>query len=161
MKVLFVPSIMCLLVPLIYLSFTLKGELGEAHNTAHMHTHGHGNEKIKGSTVMLILGVGALVFVPVFKTVTHLPPYIGMLLGLGVLWVISELINPHADEAARRPFSAAGALSRIDSSSVLFFLGILLAVGALESMEILTHFATLLNTTFGDNRIIVKLIGLL
>jgi Na+/H+ antiporter NhaD/arsenite permease-like protein len=110
---------------------------------------------------MLILGVGALVFVPVFKTVTHLPPYIGMLLGLGVLWVISELINPHADEAARRPFSAAGALSRIDSSSVLFFLGILLAVGALESMEILTHFATLLNTTFGDNRIIVTLIGLL
>ena len=161
MKVLFVPSIMCLLVPLIYLSFTLKGELGEAHNTAHMHTHGEGNEKIKGSTVMLILGVGALVFVPVFKTVTHLPPYIGMLLGLGVLWVISEMINPHADEAARRPFSAAGALSRIDSSSVLFFLGILLAVGALESMEILTHFATLLNTTFGDNRIIVTLIGLL
>ncbi|MFM7430998.1 MAG: sodium:proton antiporter NhaD, partial [Flammeovirgaceae bacterium] len=161
MKVLFMPSIMCLLVPLIYLSFTLKGELGEAHNTAHMHTHGNENEKVKGSTVMLILGVGALVFVPVFKTVTHLPPYIGMLLGLGVLWVISELINPHADEAARRPFSAAGALSRIDSSSVLFFLGILLAVGALESMEILTHFATFLNTTFGDNRIIVTLIGLL
>ncbi|MFM7852688.1 MAG: sodium:proton antiporter NhaD, partial [Flammeovirgaceae bacterium] len=134
-KVLFLPSIVCLVVPLLYLSFTLKGELGEHQNTAHMHTHS--DEKIKGSTIMLILGVGALVFVPVFKTVTHLPPYIGMLLGLGVIWVVSELINPHADEAARRPYTAAGALSRIDSSSVLFFLGILLAVSALESMEIL------------------------
>jgi Na+/H+ antiporter NhaD/arsenite permease-like protein len=162
MKVLFIPSILCLLVPLIYLSFTLKGELGEHHNTAHMHTHGNGgNDHVKGSTAMLMLGVGALVFVPIFKTVTHLPPYIGMLMGLGVLWVVSELINPHADEAARRPFTAAGALSRIDSSSVLFFLGILLAVGALESMHILTHFAELLSSAFGDNRIIVTLIGLL
>jgi Na+/H+ antiporter NhaD/arsenite permease-like protein len=160
MKVLFIPSILCLLVPLLYLSFTLKGELGEHQHTAHMHTHGE-DEKVKGSTAMLILGVGALVFVPIFKTVTHLPPYIGMLMGLGVLWVVSELINPHADEAARRPFTAAGALSRIDSSSVLFFLGILLAVGALESMHILTHFAELLNTAFGDNRIIITLIGLL
>jgi Na+/H+ antiporter NhaD/arsenite permease-like protein len=162
MKVLFIPSVLCLLVPLIYLSFTLKGELGEHQNTAHMHTHGNGaNDHVKGSTAMLMLGVGALVFVPIFKTITHLPPYIGMLMGLGVLWVVSELINPHADEAARRPFTAAGALSRIDSSSVLFFLGILLAVGALESMHILTHFAELLSSAFGDNRIIVTLIGLL
>ena len=160
MKVLFVPSIVCLVVPLLYLSFTLKGELGEYKNTAHMHTE-HGNEKIKGSTAMLILGVGALVFVPVFKTITHLPPYIGMLLGLGVLWVVSELINPHADEASRRPYTATGALSRIDSSSVLFFLGILLAVGALESMEILHHFASFLDKSLGDNRIIITLIGLL
>jgi Na+/H+ antiporter NhaD/arsenite permease-like protein len=159
MKVLFLPSIICLVVPLLYLSFTLKGELGELQNTAHMHTHS--DEKIKGSTIMLILGVGALVFVPVFKTVTHLPPYIGMLLGLGIIWVVSELINPHADEAARKPYTAAGALSRIDSSSVLFFLGILLAVSALESMEILHHFAEFLDKSLGDNRIIVTLIGLL
>jgi NhaD family Na+/H+ antiporter len=160
MKVLFIPSILCLLVPLLYLSFTLKGELGVRENTAHMHTDDHG-EKPKGSTAMLCLGVGALIFVPIFKTITHLPPYIGMLMGLGVLWVVSELINPHADEAARKPFTAAGALSRIDSSSVLFFLGILLAVGALESMHILQNFASLLDSTFGDNRIIVTLIGLL
>jgi Na+/H+ antiporter NhaD/arsenite permease-like protein len=137
MKVLFIPIIMCLLVPLIWLSFTLKGELGERK------------------------GVGALVFVPVFKTITHLPPYIGMLLGLGVIWVVSELINPHADEAARKPYTAAGALSRIDSSSVLFFLGILLAVSALESMEILHHFASFLDKSLGDNRIIITMIGLL
>lgn len=160
MKGLFIPSILCLLVPLVYLSFTLKGDLGEYKNSAHMHTHSE-EGPVKGSTVMLCLGVGALIFVPIFKTITHLPPYIGMLMGLGVLWVVSELINPHADEAARRPFTAAGALSRIDSSSVLFFLGILLAVGALESMHILQHFAASLDTALGDNRVIITFIGLL
>jgi Na+/H+ antiporter NhaD/arsenite permease-like protein len=158
---LFIPSVMCLLVPLLYLTFTLKGELGEHTNTAHMHTHSHSNEVVKGSTTMLILGVGALIFVPIFKTITHLPPYIGMLFGLGVLWVVSEIINPHADEASRKPYTAAGALSRIDSSSVLFFLGILLAVGALESMNILHHFAEWLDHTIGSQSMIVTLIGLL
>jgi Na+/H+ antiporter NhaD/arsenite permease-like protein len=160
MTILFVPSVICLLIPLIYLSFTLKGELGEHKDSAHLHTHGHEGE-IKGSTTMLALGVGALVFVPVFKTITHLPPYIGMLLGLGVLWVVSEFINPEADEAPRKHFSASGALQRIDSSSVLFFLGILLAVGALESMTILGSFATWLDTTVGSQSVIVTLIGLL
>jgi Na+/H+ antiporter NhaD/arsenite permease-like protein len=162
MKVLFVPSVVCLLVPLLFLTFTLKGELGEHENTAHLHTHpGSDKEEIKGSTTMLILGVGALIFVPIFKTVTHLPPYIGMLLGLGVIWVVSELINPHADEVAHKRYSASGALSRIDSSSVLFFLGILLAVGALESMNILHHFAEWLNQTVGSESMIITLIGLL
>jgi Na+/H+ antiporter NhaD/arsenite permease-like protein len=160
MSILFIPSVICLLIPLIYLSFTLKGELGEFKDTAHMHTHGHG-EQIKGSTTMLLLGIGALVFVPIFKTITHLPPYIGMLLGLGVLWVVSEFINPEADEAPRKHFSASGALQRIDSSSVLFFLGILLAVGALESMTILSSFASWLDATVGSQSVIVTLIGLL
>ena len=110
---------------------------------------------------MLFLGIGALVFVPVFKTLTHLPPYVGMLMGLGVLWVVSEMINPHADEALRKPYTAAGALQRIDTSSVLFFLGILLAVAALESMTTLHHFATWLDSTVGSQSIIVTLIGLL
>lgn len=108
---------------------------------------------------MLIVGIGALVFVPVFKTVTHLPPYMGMLLGLGVLWVVSELINPHLDEFEKKKYSAANALSRIDVSSVLFFFGILLAVGALESMQTLHHFAEYLGHVLGDNRIIITLIG--
>jgi Na+/H+ antiporter NhaD/arsenite permease-like protein len=161
MTVLFIPSVLCLMVPLIFLTFTLKGSLGESQNTAHLHTHVNDKEEIRGSTTMLILGVGALIFVPIFKTVTHLPPYIGMLLGLGVIWVVSELINPHADEATHKRYSASGALSRIDSSSVLFFLGILLAVAALESMEILHHFAEWLNQTVGSESIIITLIGLL
>lgn len=160
MTSLFIPSVLCMVVPLLYLTFTLKGGLGETPNAAHDNV-GYGHEKIKGSSIMLFLGVGALVFVPVFKTVTHLPPYIGMLLGLGVLWVVSEMINPHADEALRKPYTASGALQRIDTSSVLFFLGILLAVAALESMEILHHFALWLDQAVGSQAVIVTLIGLL
>jgi Na+/H+ antiporter NhaD/arsenite permease-like protein len=82
-----------------------------------------------------------------------------MLLGLGVLWVVSELIHPELDEAVKKNYTAAGALSRIDVPSVLFFLGILLAVGALESMQVLHHFATTLDTTIGNHSIIISLIG--
>jgi Na+/H+ antiporter NhaD/arsenite permease-like protein len=160
MKVLFVPSVICMLVPLLYLTFTLKGTLGETPNPEH-ENKGYGTEVIKGSAIMLTLGIGALVFVPVFKTVTHLPPYIGMLLGLGVLWVVSEMINPHADEALRKPYTAAGALQRIDTSSVLFFLGILLAVACLEATTTLHHFSTWLDNTVGSQSIIITLIGLM
>jgi Na+/H+ antiporter NhaD/arsenite permease-like protein len=159
-KTLFLPSIICMLVPLIYLTFTLKGTLGDP-VVDNGHLNGESDVPPRGSKTMLILGVSALIFVPVFKTVTHLPPYIGMLLGLGVLWVVSEMINPEADEAARKPLSAAGALSRIDSSSVLFFLGILLAVGALESMHILQHFAAWLDKSVGSQSVIITLIGVL
>jgi Na+/H+ antiporter NhaD/arsenite permease-like protein len=159
-KMLFVPSIACMVVPLIYLSFTLKGDLGNA-GAEHGNLTAESDAAPNGSRLMLILGVGALIFVPIFKTVTHLPPYLGMLLGLGVIWVVSELINPEADEATKKPLTAASALTRIDSASVLFFLGILLAVGALESMEILGHFASWLDQTVGSQSIIVMLIGLL
>lgn len=160
---LILPSIICMVVPLIYLQFTLKGELGN-HEPGEPTRHGHGahgNHPVKGATAMLILGVGGLISVPIFKTVTHLPPFLGMLLALGVLWVVSELINPDMDEADKRPYTAAGALTRIDVPSVLFFLGILLAVSALESMEILHHFSVWLDSTLGDQRIIVTLIGIL
>ncbi len=159
-QILFIPSVMCMLVPLLYLTFTLKGDLGEHPNPQHEHT-GYGHEKVRGGSTMLFLGVGALIFVPVFKTITHMPPYIGMLLGLGVLWVVSEMINPHADEALRKPYTAAGALQRIDTSSVLFFLGILLAVGALEAMTLLEQFAHWLDNAVGSQSLIVTLIGLL
>jgi len=164
-KTLILPSIVCMVIPLIYLQFTLKGELGthsEEVSSGVGNGHSHGNSgPIKGSRTMLFLGVGGLISVPIFKTVTHLPPYLGMLLALGVLWVVSELINPDMDEAEKRPYTAAGALTRIDVPSVLFFLGILLAVSALESMEILHHFAQWLDVTLKDNRIIITLIGIL
>ncbi len=166
MLTLFLPSVICMVIPLIYLQFTLKGELGSYDTDAKINQgngdHGaYSNQPVKGSTTMLILGVGGLVSVPVFKTITHLPPYLGMLLALGVLWVVSELINPDMDEAEKRPYTAAGALTRIDVPSVLFFLGILLAVSALESMEILHHFSIWLDESIGDQRIIITLIGIL
>jgi Na+/H+ antiporter NhaD/arsenite permease-like protein len=157
MITLFLPSMACMLIPLVYLNFTLKGTIGE--HTEH-HTKNH-DEMVSSGKLMLVLGVSALIFVPVFKTITHLPPYIGMLLGLGVLWVVSELINPELDEAVKKNYTAAGALARIDVPSVLFFLGILLAVGCLESMQVLHHLAQWLDHAVGDQRIIVTLIGLL
>ena len=156
MKGLFIPSVICMLTPLIYLSFTLKGEIGKSSDSVAKH-----KTDVGGGLLMLILGISALISVPIFKTVTHLPPYIGMLLGLGVLWVVSELIHPELDEAVKKNYTAAGALSRIDVPSVLFFLGILLAVGSLESMLTLHHFAEYLAHTLGDNRVIITLIGLL
>lgn len=157
MKVMFLPSVICMLTPLIYLSFALKGELVETHE----HNTKRLDKMIGGGKLMLMLGIGALVSVPIFKTFTHLPPYLGMLGGLGILWVVSELIHPELDEAVKKNYTAAGALSRIDVPSVLFFLGILLAVGALESMLTLHNLAEYLARTLGDNRIIITLIGLL
>jgi Na+/H+ antiporter NhaD/arsenite permease-like protein len=84
-----------------------------------------------------------------------------MMLALGVLWIVSELINPELDETVRRKYTAGHALGRIDLPSVLFFLGILLAVSALQSMGTLQNFAAYLSTTIGDNRIIISLIGVL
>ncbi|MCU0418382.1 MAG: sodium:proton antiporter NhaD [Cyclobacteriaceae bacterium] len=152
---LLLPSIVCMVVPLLVLQFTLTGTLGE--RTATPTT----SARPRGSTTMLILGVAGLISVPVFKTVTHLPPYLGMLLALGVLWVVSELINPDMDESEKKQFTAAHALTRIDVPSMLFFLGILLAVGALQSMNVLSAFAGWLDTSLGDTRLIVSLIGVI
>lgn len=161
---LIIPSMICMIIPLLYLQFTLKGELGEHSSNSHSHsahdTHKSG-EPIRGSKTILFVGLGGLISVPIFKTITHLPPYMGMMLALGVLWVVSELINPDMDEAEKKSYTAAGALARIDVPSVLFFLGILLAVGSLQSMGTLGEFAAYLDKTFGDNRIIITLIGLL
>ncbi len=152
----FLPSIVCMLVPLIYLNFTLKGSLGSHEEKSRTDSH-----HVNSGNLMLFLGLAALISVPIFKTTTHLPPYLGMMLGLGVLWIVSELINPDLDEAVRKQYTAAHALGRIDMSSVLFFLGILLAVGALQSMSTLGNFAEYLSRTIGDNRIIITLIGAL
>lgn len=157
MKTLLLPSLVCMLTPLLLLSFTMKNEPGNTDtsaNTVTDHSGTHGK-------IMLFLGVGALVSVPIFKTLTHMPPYSGILLGLGLLWIVSELLNPEMDEAIKKQYTVAGALSRIDVPSVLFFLGILLAVSALESMQVLKQLALFLDTTFGDQRIIITLIGLL
>ena len=151
----FLPSLVCVLVPLAYLSFTLKGSLGlrkENKNSSY---------PITRSNLVLFLGLGVLIAVPVFKTFTHLPPYLGMMLGLGIIWVVLELVHPLADETGKQPFTAAQALARIDMPSVLFFLGILLAVGALQSMAVLENFAAYLQETIGDDRVIITLMGIL
>lgn len=162
-KTLLLPSIVCMVVPLLYLQFTLKGELGHAsQGTATGGNNLHADRPtVNGAKTMLVLGVAGLISVPFFKTVTHLPPYVGMLLALGIIWIVSELMNPHLNEAEKKPYTAAGALTRVDVTSVLFFLGILLAVAALQSMGLLHQFAAYLAETIGDNRVIITLIGIL
>lgn len=149
------PSLVCMLVPLTWLSFTLKESLG-------VRTDPEGSiHSPKQSNLLLFLGLGVLIAVPVFKTWTHLPPYLGMMLGLGIIWVVLELIHPRVRAAEGKQLTAAQALSRIDMPSVLFFLGILLAVGALEAMAVLDSFAAYMDRSIGDNRIIITLIGML
>jgi Na+/H+ antiporter NhaD/arsenite permease-like protein len=116
---------------------------------------------LKSSYTMLFLGLGAIVFVPIFKTITHLPPYVGMMFGLGVVWLVSEYIHPEEDfdEERRHLFSAHKALSRIELSSILFFLGILMAVAALESLGLLLQFAQGLDAAIPNQDIVVMLLG--
>src|SRR5690606_468954 len=100
------------------------------------HTHSAEEEKLLSSRVMLLLGLGMIISVPIFKTLTHLPPYMGMMLALGIVWMVSEYIHPEENFSRdrRHLYSAHRALSRIEISSILFFLGILMAVAGLESL---------------------------
>lgn len=156
MKELFIPSLVSLLVPLIFLSFRMKGKLIGS-ETATVETT---DSTLVGRKTMLGFGIGALLFVPIFKTVTHLPPYMGMLFGLSIVWLVSEIIHSDKDEEDRKPFTVAHALSKVDTSSVLFFLGILIAIAALESTHLLEGLAEYMNETIGNLDIIVVAIGL-
>jgi Na+/H+ antiporter NhaD/arsenite permease-like protein len=157
---LFIPSVVCLLVPLLVLSMTMKGEIQRPQVS-------ESDEERRDPTtpfernLVFILGIGALVFVPVFKTVTHLPPYMGILFGLGVLWVVTEVIHRGKNDEDKHPLSVVGVLRRIDTTSVLFFLGILLAVSSLATAGHLTQVATLLRESLGNVYAINIAIGLL
>ena len=114
----------------------------------------------KSSTTFVYIGLGILVAVPAFKTITHLPPFMGVLFGLGILWLVGDLIHKHKDDLTKQPLTLAHALSRIDMGSIVFFIGILLSVATLEHTHILTSLAGWLDQTVGRQDIIVILIGL-
>jgi Na+/H+ antiporter NhaD/arsenite permease-like protein len=141
---LFIPSVICLLVPILIISRnkSFRGEIQTSESKNHEESQKYSS---KASLIMLIAGVSGLLFVPVFKTITHLPPYMGMMLALGIVWLISEYIQPEEDFKKNHIPTAKAALSRIDTSSILFFLGILLGVGALESLGHLSAFASVMN----------------
>ena len=157
---LFLPSLVCLLAPLRWLSFSMKGEIQRPQVRESEEERRDPTTPFERNLVF-ILGIGALVFVPVFKTVTHLPPYMGILLGLGVLWVVTEVIHRGKNDEDKHPLSVVGVLRRIDTTSVLFFLGILLAVSSLATAGHLTQVATLLRESLGNVYAINIAIGLL
>jgi len=157
MKMLFLPSLVCLLVPLLLLSRNIKGKV----QTPKTEDEYHENSTPFERNMVFGIGIGALLFVPIFKTVTHLPPYMGMLFGLGVMWVLTELINSKKDEDEKGLRSVNHALRKIDTPSILFFLGILVAVTSLESVGTLHHLAEWLDHTVGNVTAIGVLIGFL
>jgi Na+/H+ antiporter NhaD/arsenite permease-like protein len=104
--------------------------------------------------------LGILVAVPVFKTVTHLPPFLGILFGLGLLWLVGDLIHKNKEDDEKEHLTLVHALTKIDMGSIVFFIGILLAVASLEHSHILTSVAKWLDETVGRQDVIVTLIGL-
>jgi Na+/H+ antiporter NhaD/arsenite permease-like protein len=110
--------------------------------------------------LMFFLGLGILVAVPAFKTLTHLPPFLGILFGLGILWAVGDLVHRKEEDLRKQRLTLARALTRIDMSSVVFFIGILLAVAVLEHTDILFSVAMWLDKAVGRQDIIVVLIGL-
>ncbi len=160
MEYVFVPSIICLIVPLLVVSLKMKGNLEpmDVNNDTKVKVDSL-SERHK--SIVFFLGIGALIFVPIFKTVTHLPPFMGMLLSLGVMWAITELMHSDKDQTDKTALSVKSALERVDTPSIMFFVGILLAVGALESTGILRGCAEWLTQTIGNQSVIAVVIGLI
>ena len=154
---LFLPSLACLIVPLVVISFQLHGTVDRVISTGQ--DKNATLSKFKQTSV-LVLGLLVLLLVPVFKTYTNLPPFMGMMLGLGFLWVITEIMHGSNPQENKQHLSLVNALHRIDISSILFFLGILMAIAALESSGILATMAQWLADKIGNLSIIVMTIGL-
>ena len=157
----FLPSVVCAIVPLIYLTFRLKGDVTRPVNVESKEHYTDPTTPFERNLIFY-MGVAGLLFVPVFKTVTHLPPYVGMLLSLGVLWLVTEILHRSKNHEQKAVLSVIGVLKKIDVPTIFFFLGILLAVASLQSAGQLDIVATFLDKTFnGDIYIINIIIGLL
>jgi Na+/H+ antiporter NhaD/arsenite permease-like protein len=152
----FLPAVICLLVPVLIISRQLKGKIEPP-----------ASEEVSSDTsqrqraAVFSIGLGSLLFVPVFKTITHLPPFMAILLGLGIMWILTELIHRGKNDQDKDFYSVAHALRKIDTPSILFFLGILVSISALESTGILGGLANWLSHSVGNDSVIVTLIGLL
>lgn len=158
----FIPSLVCMIVPLLYISFKLKGSIQSPDLTSL-------NSEISSvntfeRNLIFYMGVLGLLFVPIFKITTGLPPYVGMLLSLGVLWVTTEILHRDKNYEQKRHLSVIGVLKKVDTPTIFFFLGILLAVAGLQSAGQLDIVAKYLENTFsGENKIYIinVLIGLM
>ncbi|MEN3365254.1 MAG: hypothetical protein V7606_2528 [Burkholderiales bacterium] len=157
-KGVFLASLINLVVPLLVVSVQLRGREivsprepeGEPLRT-----------NVFERNLMFYLGLSILIMVPAFKTVTHLPPFLGILFGLGILWMVGELVHRQKDEDEKKHLTLVHALTRIDMSSIVFFVGILLAVATLEHAHVLEMLAKWLDATVGRQDAIVVMLGLL
>ena len=163
----FIPSLVSMVIPAYILSLSLKGELAAPQETVVLEESDSLSEGQRKA--IFFLGVGGLIFVPIFKTITHLPPFVGILLVLGVLWTVTEIfyvsIHQESEDTADNRGTqkrVSKMLSRIDMDTILFFLGILMAVGCLETIGVLTMLGENLNVWFsGNHYLITGIIGVL
>lgn len=153
MKGLFLPSFVSLIAALLLLSIGMKGSYSQIVRKAQEES------PEPGARVIFFCGIGVLIFVPIFKALTGLPPFMGVLIGLGVLWVITDLI--HGESESRKHLRIPYILTRIDTSGVLFFLGILLCISALDAAGLLKQLANFLDHTIHNLTAIVTIIGLI
>ncbi len=157
-KALFLPSMVSMLVPLAITAYVLRGRPVEGPTIVETN-HDRQTTDFQRN-LMFFLGLGILIAVPVFKTVTHLPPFMGILFGLGILWLVGDLIHRHTEDQFKEHLTLVRALSRIDMGSIVFFIGILLAVATLEHTHILASLAKWLDQSVGRLDVIVLIIGL-
>lgn len=153
---LILPSIVCLLAPLAVVSMRLKGNVQTAVKSEQRLTTSAFERNL-----VFWLGLGVLIFVPIFKTLTYLPPFMAMLLGLAFLWIVTELIHSKKNEEDKNFLSVVYALRKTDTPSILFFLGILLSIAALQATGQLSQLASWLTKTIANDTVIVMCIGLL
>ena len=157
-KGLFLPSLINLLLPLFFVTYLLKGK---AIAPPSVRESSVGAAHLFERNLIFYLGLGLLIAVPAFKTITHLPPFMGILFGLGILWVVADLIHRGKDEDEKKPLTLVHALKQIDMASIVFFIGILLAVAALEHTHILEMLAKWLDKSVRRQDAIIVLLGLL
>ena len=152
------PSLVSLLVPLAITVYDLRGRVVVSPPYADG-DHGLHTTPFERN-LMFFMGLGVLVFVPAFKTVTHLPPFMGILFGLGLLWLVGDLVHRRKEEVTKQYLTLVHALSKIDMSSVVFFTGILLSVATLEHANILSALAKWLDEAIGRLDVIILIIGM-
>ena len=154
----FFASLISMVVPTLIINYLIKGKI-ELKSKVEYNLNYTTNSFERN--LIFYVGIGCLLFVPVFKTITHLPPYLGMLLSLGIIWTLTEMIHNKKHEDEKGNLSVNHALRKIDTPSILFFFGILMSISSLESVGILPQMATKLNNSIGNINIVAICIGLL
>lgn len=158
-KGVFIPSLVNLVVPLVVISFMLHGKSIESPHKVEVN-NGKYETTLFEKNFMFFCGIGLLCAVPIFKALTNLPPFMGILFALGLLWLAGNLLHRDKNDDAKQHLRLASALQRIDMASIVFFIGILLSVATLEHSHILAALAQWLDKIVGNQSIIVTILGL-
>jgi Na+/H+ antiporter NhaD/arsenite permease-like protein len=154
----FLASLTCMAVPTLIINYRIKGKIELFENSEkNLNPLSSASDR----NLVFFIGLACLLFVPIFKAITHLPPYMGMLFSLGMMWVLTEIMHSKKDTDEKGVLSVNHALRKIDTPSILFFFGILMSIAALEQVGLLKDAATYLDQTIGNIKFIAMLIGLL